>query len=78
MPLRWGVIVVGGQQVEVSAPLCRGGRGCFSHMCRFGVGGTVIPEPSAANIPLRVFWEKFSVQSGPDSLLGAKIRNIAL
>ncbi|KFW66762.1 hypothetical protein AS28_13195, partial [Pygoscelis adeliae] len=62
-----------------SQPRCAGeGRGCFGHTCRFGVGGTVIAESSAANIPLRVFWEKFSVQSGPDSLLGAKIRNIAL
>lgn len=28
--------------------------------------------------PPRAFWEKFSVQGGPLSLLGVKIRNIAL
>lgn len=38
----------------------------------------VIAEPSAAYMPLRALWEKFSVQSGPDTLLGAKMRNIAL
>lgn len=78
--------MVGVQQVEVLALWCwGGGRGCFGHMCRFrargnspaGAAGSLL-SPVLQIFPRQLFWAKFSVQSGPGSLLEAKIRNIAL